>query len=358
MPLPASERLAQDWPVRHILATAERSLACAELSGFFEVLGEQVQLVRSLLFGEHAQGAHEALAAALEAARARPRLRQALELALVPVYDKPLLPPAAGEPERKFLWAFVVPVCVSFSEATLARAPFALPEGLLDAQELAATLRDSGHVPSVVPLRAFSGLWQREDIMAAGAQAWGMAAVHNELFGPGAPAAGPIETGEGFPLWRSREFFALVTARVPVGTRRLFAPVARTQHFAQAASHCVRAGLQRAGLAVDAVQVFAPAPLAQAWLLGAQSWQAALQANLHDARKHGATGAFVRYPNPDYFEVVVSNGQGGEIAVAPAALALEPKLEVVRMLAQATRGARLAWTGAFSSAHATGALLH
>jgi hypothetical protein len=346
---------AQDWPLRHILATAERSLACTELSTFFGSLREQVEFLQSLLFGEDPSGARDALAAALDAARHRPRLRQTLELALVPLYDKPLLPRVDDPPE--FLWLFAVPVCVTFAETTLAAGSFALPADLVDGAELIAALRDSGHVPSVVPLRAFSGLWQREDLTGAGAQTWALTFVGNELFEADAPTPRVVDVSEHFPLHRSREFFVLAAARVPVGTRRLFAPVARTQRFRQAVVQCVRAGLERAGVAAESVQAFAPGPLAQAWLLSAQSWQAALQANLRDAAAHGAREVLVRYPGPDYFEVVVRNAQGRELAVAPPALALEPKLEVVHTLADGARAARLAWSGSFSSAHLTSALL-
>lgn len=355
MPAPVSTASAQDWPLRHILARAERSLACTELSTFFGSLREQVELMQSLLFGEDPAGARDALAEALQAARHRPRLRQALELALVPLYDKPLLPRAGESPE--FLWLFAVPVCVTFAEATLAAGSFALPADLFDGAALIAALRESGHVPSVVPLRAFSGLWQREDITSAGAQAWALTFVGNELFEADAPSPGLVAVSELFPLHRSREFFVLAAARVPVGTRQLFAPVARTQRFRQAVGQCVRAGLERAGVAVESVQAFAPGPLAQAWLLSTQSWQAALQANLRDAAAHDAQEALVRYPGPDYFEVVVRNAQGRELAVTPPALALEPKLEVVRTLAHAARAARLVWSGSFTSVHTGGPLL-
>lgn len=354
-----SELLAnsqQDWRTDRILQAAERSLACIDLPAFFESVREQVALTQSLLFGENSAAGQRALARALEASRVRPRLRRALELALVPLYDKPLLPLAT--PGGEFLWLFGMPVCVTFSESALKAGSFALPGDLFEAAPVLEALRQSGHIDATVPLRAFSGLWQREDLTNAGPQTWATAFVGNELFATDVPVPGVVSVSENFPLHRTREFFVLAAARMPAGTRHLLGAHAREQALREVTTQCVRAGLARAGVAVDRVQAYAPVALAHAYLLATPSWQDALQANLHDAAQCGATHAFVRFPNVDYFEVVVRNATGDTLALAPAACALEPRQALVSMLAQCAKTCGLTWSGSFSSLHPSTPALH
>jgi hypothetical protein len=353
----ASDLTTPNWRVRQLLQAAHASLACPDRASFYRSLQKQVELAQEMLAQtQERRDVETALDEALGATRDRPRLHRILELSLVPLYDKPLLPGTDGV--REFLWLFAIPVHVTFSQNALAATPLELPASLFDVVPVLHALRASDCLRLDGPLRMFSGLWQREELLCLGPQTWARAFVHNELYDePVAPARAGLLLHPDFPLNRTRNFYVLAAMRCPSGSAALFSH-GQDESFRTSVAATVSEGLVSAGVGFDAVQAFEAGSFAVAYLTGERSWQSALLANLQDARANGATGVGVQFPSPDHVEVYVWDEQERRALLAPASLIVEPKPEVAQTVASVAQAAGLQWCGSSSSLHNTTPLLH
>lgn len=349
--------MTSDWRVRRLLLAADASLACVDGESFYRSLQKQVTLTHEMLTQPAPDlDPQAAISAALESARNQPGRRRMLELSLVPLYDKPLLPDSGGE--REFLWVFVIPVRITFAVDALDARPLELPGEAFDAQVVLNALHDSRSLQAPGTVRLFSCLWQREELSCIGSRAWARAFVHNELYDePVAPPRAPLALHPEFPLNRTRSFYILGAARCVQGTKTLFSNE-RDPQFCDITAASLHERIAAAGIPLEDVCVFEAGSFATAYLVGESSWQSALHANLQDAREHGAVGASVQFPSPNHTEVYAWDESERKTLIAPASLTIEPKPEIVRTVFAVAQAAELKWCGSSSSQHNTVKLLH
>lgn len=282
------------------------------------------------------------------------RRRRIIELCAWPILDKPALPMEA-EDIPEFLWLFVIPVMVTFSQAQL-QAPIVLEEGLFDVGQVLKCVESSRALNPRAHLGAFPSLLRREDLHAYGPQNLAKIFVGAEL--------GGVETLQGLPVimdaevesCRSVMFFIPCAGRFQVGEKDLFD---KAQPWcSEEVSHLVEQGLLAHGFQVDAVASYPPTSMAEALFHCTGSGVLELEANLLEAKRlYGKLDVLIRYPAEGFAEVNAINEAGQELVMLPAFAFFEPRTELQATLKAICNDNGMGFKGGFALVH-QGGMVH
>jgi hypothetical protein len=307
---------------------------------FYDSLRKGYLGVHALLTNDADGHEAQALREAFEASQANLAQRLALQLCVMPLYEKPGLPTDEGAPPE-FLWMFALPVVIRFTQQLTDKGNFVWPEDVLPANELLALLHDGNRLEPRAQLGMFTPLYTRNDLLAWGPENMAFHAVNAELMGTPAPAPLPVNLSADRPASRSMLFFGVGLARVPVGVKSLLRRQDDERDLS-AMTALIASRLAELGVSVEAVTVCPPCPITSSCFMANPAYLGQVYENCLSAKEElGAVSAQVRFPMPGYLEISALTASGKELSLLPAEPCCEPPGVVITLLEHELRRAGL-----------------
>lgn len=289
--------------------------------------------------------------------RADPAVRLALEFCALPIYEKPMVPAADGQP-AEFLWIFALPVVVQFPEEVCQEGPYVWGDAPLPAEELLQVLNSSERFESSARLRMFTNLYTRADIFAWGPEHTALHVLNAELADTECPFPLPVQFSPELSSYRSVMFIALCAARMPAGSKSLFRTKSERADLDQL-EQLIGARLQELNIPVEAVTVAPPCPLTSSCFVSTPAFlQQVSDVCVAANRTWDLQTAYVKFPMPGYVELAATLADGNEVVLMPAELCCEPRREVATTLERVMKDAGLPLGEARLSLHSRRSQVH